>query len=136
MNNTNPQYFYLRLEKEYTNCNPEHLQPPVGVVAFSQEQDGGIRVAVSIVSKKDQFVKKTGVAKALGRLKSRTQWIQIDRSVPMYLYDIAVLLVPGLGGTSIYSKDNNFYRIDWNAANETFVFLTSRDYLIPSHEKV
>ena len=132
MNNTNPQYFYLRLEKGETNCNSNHLQPPVGVVAFSQKEDGSIRVAVSIVSKKDQFVKKTGVAKALGRLKSKTQWIQIDRSAPMSLFDIIVLLIPGLGRSYIYDMENNFYGVNWDAAQKTFEALTSRDYLIPS----
>lgn len=129
-NSTPVQYFFLRLPQSKTcSCalskGPYRKQTsahPVGVIAFTREKTefdpSLIRVAGSMVSKKDVFDKKIGVARAIGRLKSASKSLTFtepefsDISVMGLLDDLN--LVPNRGSSN-YADD-----LDYDRAEKTF----------------
>ncbi len=116
------QHFYLRLSndgrttKHGTPIPSEYLGAPVGVIAFRANTDpGSVVVSGSMVSRKDTFVKKTGVAKALGRLNNddTTITLTLDELKNISASDLAAKL-------GLYTRTGNHFRyVNWNRANST-----------------
>lgn len=116
------QHFYLRLSNEGrttkhgTPIPSEYLGAPVGVIAFRANANPGfVVVSGSMVSRKDTFVKKTGVAKALGRLNNddTTLTLSLDELKSISASDLAAKL-------GLYTRTgNHFAYVNWNRANST-----------------
>lgn len=115
------QHFYLRLNndgrttKHGTPVPSTYLGAPVGVVAFrASDNPGFVRVAASMVSRKDTFFKKTGVAKAVGLSKAKGA-----REIPIeeLRNTTTAALAAKLG---LYSRSGNYFgQIDWTKADHT-----------------
>lgn len=116
------QHFYLRLSndgrttKHGTPIPSEYLGAPVGVIAFrASENPGIVIVSGSMVSRKDMFVKKTGVAKAVGRLNNCDTRLSLTMD-ELRTTDVAVMATM-LGLRS--PTGNHFRKVDWSRANST-----------------
>ena len=107
-------HFYLRLAPGVTKTAPNHKTPPVGVVAFTVAPDGGIAVSASLVSRNDEFRKKTGAAIARGRLNSATTSVRYKaedlKTKPV------MAIAADLGFAQAWS--NHFEQIDWAQADQ------------------
>jgi len=115
------QHFYLRtstaglLTKDGAPVPPEHRGHPVGVIAMTFMPNGTIRFSGSLVSKKDVFLKKTGVAKAHGRLANDATAAELP--VEQFKTFTTASLAATLG---LYTKHGNrFNEIDWQRAELT-----------------
>lgn len=116
------QHFYLRLSndgrttKHGTPIPNEYLGAPVGVIAFrASENPGAVVVSGSMVSRKDTFVKKTGVAKAIGRLHNddSTITLTLDELKATSAVDLAAKL-------GLFTRTGNYFtQVNWLRANST-----------------
>ncbi|RTL07792.1 hypothetical protein EKK58_01205 [Candidatus Dependentiae bacterium] len=116
------QHFYLRLNtaglttKHGTPIPAEYLGAPVGVIAFRANPNPGfVTVAGSMVSRKDTFIKKTGVAKALGRLNDEGSTL-----------DLPLTELKGISTADLAAKlglftrnGNHFTQVNWRKADST-----------------
>ncbi len=106
------QYFYIR---KANNCSSTHRGAPVGVIAFTPDPDAPnvFRVAGSMVSRKDLFVKATGVAKAVGRLNGDYAVFGKTEFENMPLYQV-------IANLDLASVRGNFYsEVDWSLGDKT-----------------
>jgi len=115
------QHFYLRTStaglvgKDGTPVPPDHRGHPVGVLAMTFTPKGTIRFSGSLVSKKDVFLKKTGVAKAHGRLSNDSTSAEVP--VDQFKAMDTCLLAATIG---LYTRrGNRFHEIDWARAEKT-----------------
>lgn len=120
-NSTITQHFFLRtstagqLTKAGTPIPPEHNGHPVGVIAMTFGPNGNVRFAGSMVSRKDVFVKKTGVAKAHGRLRNEETSVELPAEA--FKKADTTFLAAQLG---LYThRGNHFQSVDWSRANKT-----------------
>lgn len=117
------QHFYLRnlTAGKYTKAGvpipKEFNGPPVGVIAFQFIPGSRVRVAGSMVSRKDAFVKKTGVAKAHGRL------LDVAASLEMPVADFKTHTAASIASMlGLYASGNHFCSINWVQADNTKSF--------------
>lgn len=119
---TATQHFYLRLSndgrtaKNGTPIPPEYLGAPVGVIAFRASSDPSVVVVSgSMVSRKDVFIKKTGVAKAIGRLANE------DNTLTMPISELRALDTSALAAKlGLFTRTgNHFTQVNWIRANST-----------------
>ena len=109
------QHFYLRLKRDGTERAPEHDTHPVGVIAMTFGDDNKFVVSGTIVSRKDVFTKKQGVSRALGRLKSYDESVELTEETLKGIQ--ASQLAAELG---LYTKKANYFgSIDWDRATKT-----------------
>ena len=108
------QHFYLRLAREHAVCPSDHKTHPVGIIAFRKTEDGKLRVAGSMVSKKDMFLKKAAIGIVTGRLNSKAACEYTPGSLSL---SSAEEVAADVG---LYTeKANYFNEVDWTEADKT-----------------
>lgn len=117
----NVGYFYLRLNNEYAQKQTPGKNPPVGVVAIQVvngimgQQDS--LVSVSMVSCKDQFVKKRGSKIALQRLYSAQNQCH-DKAKHFDIQTLKESHITNITDRLNVRSNSNWYDwIDWGLAN-------------------
>lgn len=116
------QHFYLRLpnngqlNKHGVPTPPDHLGRPVGVIAFKMGEDAScVTVSASMVSRKDPFEKKKGVAKAVGRLDTPIH--RLHMRLDEFRKTTPAELAARLG---LYTRSGNYFSdVDWVKADKT-----------------
>ena len=107
------QHFYLRLLPEVGH-NPNHKTHPVGVLVVQGKVGSGkVKVAGSLVSKNDTFLKKVGVARAYGRLESESLSAEYQTAELACVSAATVAAELGL----FTQEANHFLKVDWKAAD-------------------
>lgn len=107
-NNTVSQHFYLRLKTK----EEKKKGAPVGVILVQKEHGNDtVKIAGSMVSKKDSFAKKTGRAIAAGRLEKGEYIPSTTDNINQYgafstAHDLGLCTVKG----------NHFLDVDWQKA--------------------
>lgn len=119
--NTTVQHFYLRLSNDGKTTKhgvpipAEYLGQPVGVIAFRAHAPGIVAVSGSMVSRKDTFVKRTGVAKAHGRLADDDNCLHISVDELKQIQPQELVAQLGL----MTRTGNHFNQVNWSKAQHT-----------------
>ncbi len=87
-----------------------------GVLAVEPLEQNKFRLAFSLCGGQDAFEPKTGVARALGRLKSQKQSKIIDASGSFYIETELLALMK----TAPF-RTNPYNHVDWETAQKKFV---------------